>query len=130
MDKTPYEVVFCVVNAGYSEQVMDAAREAGVSGGTVMRAQGTANKEAESLFNITIQPDKEVVIMLVSKAIKDKVLHALYQSVGLETPGSGIAFSMPVDGVAGIGRKNKTDKKKEAEAPQDGFDAKSEEKGE
>ena len=117
MDKTAYEVVFCIVNAGYSEQVMDAAREAGVSGGTVLRAQGTANKEAEMLFNITIQPDKEVVVMLVPKSIKDKVLHVLYQTVGLETPGSGIAFSLPVDGVAGLGRKSKVEKPHKKEDP-------------
>lgn len=39
-----YEVIFCIVNAGYSELVMDAAKEVGARGGTVMHAKGTANK--------------------------------------------------------------------------------------
>lgn len=97
-----YEVVFCIVNAGYSELVMDAAKEVGARGGTVMNAKGTANKEAEQFFNIAIQPEKEVVMILVHKDIKDDVLHAIYKNAGLKSEGSGIAFSMPVNHVVGL----------------------------
>ncbi|MDE6557659.1 MAG: P-II family nitrogen regulator, partial [Clostridia bacterium] len=97
-----YEVVLCIVNAGYSDVVMDAAREVGARGGTVIHARGTANKEAEQYFHITIQPDKDIVMILVPADIKDKVLHALYNSVGLKTAGQGIAFSMAVDHVVGL----------------------------
>ncbi len=81
---------------------MDAAKEVGARGGTVMHAKGTANKEAEQFFKITIQPDKEVVMILVPKDIKDAVLHAVYKSAGLKSEGSGIAFSMPVNQVVGL----------------------------
>ena len=68
-------------------------------------------------------------MMLVPKDIKDDVLHALYKEVGLETPGNGIAFSMPVGGVAGIGRKRKVGVKKKGEKPEEDPDhLKSEEK--
>lgn len=97
-----YEVVFCIVNAGFSDMVMDAAKEVGARGGTVIHARGTANKEAEKLFQITIQPDKDIVMILVPADIKDAVLHALYQNAGLKTAGQGIAFSMAVDEVVGI----------------------------
>ena len=97
-----YEVVFCIVNAGYSEMVMDAAKEVGARGGTVIHARGTANKEAEQFFHITIQPDKEIVMILVPSEIKDDVLHALYRNAGLKTDGQGIAFSMAVDNVVGL----------------------------
>ena len=52
-----HEVIFCIVNAGFSDAVMDAAREFGAKGGTVLHARGTANPEAEKLFNITVQPE-------------------------------------------------------------------------
>ena len=97
-----YELVVCIVSAGFSELVMDAAKEVGARGGTVIHAKGTANKDAEKYFKITIQPEKEMVLILVSQEIKDKVLHAVYQSAGLKTDGQGIAFSMPVDNVVGI----------------------------
>lgn len=101
-----YEVVFCIVNAGYSDVVMDAAKEVGARGGTVIHARGTANKEAEKFFQITIQPDKEIVMILVPTDIKDNVLHALYRDAGLKTAGQGIAFSMAVDQVVGLTESN------------------------
>ena len=97
-----HELIVCIVNAGFSETVMDAAKEFGARGGTVIRARGTANAEAEKLFGITVQPEKEVVMILVPTKIKNDILHALYKEVGLKTPGQGIAFSMPVDNVVGL----------------------------
>ena len=97
-----YEVIFCIVNTGFSEEVMDAAREFGARGGTVIHARGTANSEAEKLFNIAIQPEKEIVMILVESKIKNNILHALYKAVGLNTPGQGIAFTMPADDVVGL----------------------------
>ena len=109
--KFEHEVIFCVVNAGFSEAVMDAAKEFGARGGTVIRARGTASSEAEKLFNITIQPEKEIVMILVTSDIKDDILHAIYREVGLKTPGQGIAFSMPVDNVVGL--SNGSEEKKQ-----------------
>ena len=102
MKKHEHEVIWCIVNAGYADDVMNAAREFGARGGTVIRARGTANQEAERLFNIAIQPDKEIVMILIEASLKKDILHALYQKVGLNSPGQGIAFSMPVDEVVGL----------------------------
>ena len=100
--KFKHEVIFCVVNAGFSDAVMDAAKQFGARGGTVIHARGTANKEAEKLFEITVQPEKEIVMILVDSEIKNDILHALYKAVGLNTPGQGIAFSMPVNEAVGL----------------------------
>ena len=97
-----HEAIFCIVNAGFSDVVMDAAKELGARGGTVIHARGTANSEAEKLYQITIQPEKEIVMILVPKELKNDILHALYKAVGLQTPGQGIAFCLPVDNVVGI----------------------------
>ena len=72
-----HEAIFCIVNSGYSEAVMDAAKKLGARGGTIMNARGTANKEAEKFFNITIQPEKEIVMILVPSALNEDILHAL-----------------------------------------------------
>ena len=102
MKKYEYEVIMCIVNSGFSDDVMDAARGLGAKGGTVIRARGTANLEAEKLFNIAIQPEKEIVMILVKSSLKEEILHAIYKAVGLQTPGQGIAFAVPVDNVVGI----------------------------
>ncbi|MBQ3754687.1 MAG: P-II family nitrogen regulator [Clostridia bacterium] len=110
MKKFDFELVICIVNSGFSESVMDTARSVGARGGTVINAKGTANKEAETFFKIFIQPEKELVMILVPTSIKEKLLHALYKAVGLDTPGQGIAFALPVDNVVGL-----TDKKSQEE---------------
>ena len=100
--KEKFELIMCIVNSGFSETVMGYAREAGAKGGTVLQARGTAKDEVESAFNISIHPEKEIVMILVNKSIKEAVLHSLYKNVGLDSPGQGIAFSVPVDDVVGI----------------------------
>lgn len=105
-----HEVVFCIVNNGFSEAVMDAAKEYGARGGTVIHGRGTVGKEAEQFFNITIQPEKEIVMILIPSEIKDDILHALYKAVGLKTPSQGIAFALPVDDVIGLSEES-TEKK-------------------
>lgn len=102
MSASHHELIMCIVNQGFSETVMAAAKDAGARGGTVLNGRGTANKEAESFFHIAIQPEKEVVMILVDETIKDAVLHALYQKAGLDTMGQGIAFALPVDDVVGL----------------------------
>ncbi|MBQ9450955.1 MAG: hypothetical protein IJU34_06550 [Bacteroidales bacterium] len=92
-----FELVVCIVNAGFSQNVMEAARAAGAQGGTILRARGSANPEAEEFFNISIQPDKEVLLILVPKGIKDEVIRAVYKDAGLGQEAQGIAFSLPVN---------------------------------
>lgn len=118
MANSKYEMILCIVNTGFSETVMDAAKEVGARGGTVIHARGTANKEAEQFFQITIQPDKEMVLILVPAEIKDNVLHAIYRSAGLKTEGQGIAFSLPVDDVVGISTQAKEDKPQSETKPE------------
>lgn len=97
MDEIKFELVICIVNAGFSQNVVEAARKAGARGGTILRARGSANPEAEEFFGVTIQPDKELVLILVPAAIKDEVLTTVYKESGLSREGQGIAFSLPVE---------------------------------
>lgn len=107
MSEFKHEAIFCIINEGYSEVAMEAARKAGARGGTVTRSRGTVNADAEKFFGVTISPQKEVIIILTEKERRDAILHALYTTCGLDTPGQGIAFSLPVDGVAGFGEQDK-----------------------
>lgn len=111
MSNYTHEAIFCIVNSGYSDAVMDAATKLGARGGTVINARGTASKEAETFFHITIEPEKEIVMILVPHSLKDKILNALYDEVGLNTAGQGIAFSLPVDGAVGLSNPQTEEKK-------------------
>lgn len=113
MNTYQHEMILCIVNSGFSEAVMDAAREAGARGGTVVRGRGTANADAEQYFEIPVQPEKEMVMILVEKEKKDAILRALYKSVGLKTPGQGIAFAVPVEDVVGLADPSADNENKE-----------------
>ncbi len=97
-----FELIMCIINQGFAETAMEAARSCGARGGTILNARGTAREEAESMFNISISPEKELILILVRESAKDDILHAIYQKCGLNTKGQGIAFSVPVDDVVGL----------------------------
>lgn len=105
-----FEMVFAIVNSGYTEEVMEAVKACGATGGTILNARGTANTEIEKFFGISISSEKELVMIIIPKTIKENVLKAIYEKVGLNTPGQGIAFTVPVDDVVGI-NKNLTNNK-------------------
>ena len=100
--KKGYKCILAIVNAGFSEVAMDAAKAAGARGGTTFGARGTASREAERIFNVTIQPEKEIVLILAKSVLADDILKALYHAVGSTTKAQGIAFAVPVDEVAGL----------------------------
>lgn len=102
MNTKKYELIFCIVNAGFAVEAMEVARKAGAKGGTIIRARGSANPEAEEFFNINIQPDKEMLLILVPTAIKDDVLKSIYKDCGLGAEAKGIAFTLPVNHHTGI----------------------------
>ncbi len=97
-----HEVIFAIVNSGYAEDVMDIAREQGARGGTILNARGVVKEDAAAFFGITIHQDKEILMMVVEKNIRDKVLNAIYKQMGMAKKAKGIAFSLPVSDVAGL----------------------------
>ena len=102
MKTNEHEVVFAIVNAGFAEDVMEVAREQGVRGGTILNARGVLKEEAAAFFGITLHADKEILMMVVEKDIRDKVLNAIYKEMGMAKKARGIAFSLPVSDVAGL----------------------------
>ena len=102
MKSNNYEVIFAIVNDGYADDVMAVAREQGVRGGTIINARGGAKEEAAAFFGITVHTEKEMVMMVVPKDIKDNVLNAIYKEMGMAKKAQGIAFSLPVTDTAGL----------------------------
>ena len=108
MTTNNHEVIFAIINSGFAEEAMDVAREQGVRGGTIINARGVAREEAAAFFGITIHAEKEILMMVVEKEIRDKVLNALYKEMGMAQKAQGIAFSLPVSDVAGLVKESET----------------------
>ena len=102
MTTNEHEVIFAIVNAGFAEDAMAVARQQGVRGGTILNARGVAREDEAAFFGITIHAEKEILMMVVEKAIRDQVLNALYTEMGMSKKAQGIAFCLPVSDVAGL----------------------------
>ena len=102
MKDNNYEVIFAIVNEGFADDVMNIAREQGARGGTIINARGVARADAAEFFGITVHTEKEIVMMVVPKKIKDNILNAIYKEMGMAKKAKGIAFSLPVSDVAGL----------------------------
>jgi len=108
-----HEVIFAIVNSGFADAVMDVAREQGVRGGTILDARGVAKEDAAAFFGIALHSEKEILMMVVEKEIRDSVLNAIYKEMGMAKAAQGIAFSLPVSEAIGLAPKMEV-KEKEA----------------
>ena len=108
MAKTKFELIVTIIDHGYSDEVMKHAKAVGATGGTVLHARGTGDSEIAQLFGITIQPEKEFVLILAPVKDKEPIMQAIAKGAGLATNAKGIVFSMPVDDVVGVFEKPAT----------------------
>ena len=101
-NKNVYSLVIAILNRGFSDVAMSAARNAGAKGGTVISAKSFGLHEEETFFGISILPEKEVVMILTNDESKNAIMRAIIKHVGIETDGGGLIFSLPVTDVEGI----------------------------
>jgi nitrogen regulatory protein PII len=99
-----YEMINIIVNKGYAEDAMAAARKAGAGGGTILSARGTAKEGDEKFFGMEIVPEKEMLMILVPSDKKEAVLDAVKSLPCLEKAGSGIVFSSEVESFSVLGK--------------------------
>ncbi len=98
------ELVVVVLNEGYADVVMDAARSAGATGGTVFHAKGTGKTKSEKFFGVSLAEEKDMIYILASSTKKSAIMQAINRDCGTETRVGAICFSLPVSEVAGIRR--------------------------
>ncbi len=87
-----YEMINIIVNKGYAEDAMAAARKAGAGGGTIIGARGTAREGDSTFFGVEIVPEKEMLMILVPQDKKPEIIKAVSELACFEKAGSGIIF--------------------------------------
>ncbi len=98
-------LIATVINQGYSEDVMAAARAAGAGGGTVIHARRDGNKESLSIWGFEIQEEKEIVLIVADNETKRDIMQTISEKCGIHTEANGMVVSVPIDGCIGIGGK-------------------------
>jgi hypothetical protein len=97
-----YELILAVANRGYNQEVMDAARAEKASGGTIINARGFALSDEATFFGLSLQPEKELIVILTPSERKAGIMKAIAEKAGPETPAGAITISLPVSDVEGL----------------------------
>lgn len=95
-------LIIIICNNGSAEDVMQEARAAGARGGTILRARGSADQNTSQFIGITIQPEKEVILIITKEEEKNDIMRSINAKLGVGTEAHAICFSLPVDGLIGV----------------------------
>ncbi|MGN0577075.1 MAG: P-II family nitrogen regulator [Ruminiclostridium sp.] len=97
-----HELIVTIITKGCFAEVKAAANSAGARGGTLIHALGMGGEEAQKFLGISIQPEKDIILIVVRREEKNKVMKAIAEASGINTQGKGIIFSLPVDSALGL----------------------------
>ncbi len=107
-----YDLIVTIVDRGHADYVIDAARDAGASGSTLLHASGTNPNEQDKILGVKINPEKDIVLTLVKREEKKSIMNTIAIRTNLNTEGKGICFALPVNDVMGISRMQNMKKSK------------------
>lgn len=99
--QTNQELIVAIYEKGYTDMVMDAAREAGARGGTTIRAKGTS-AGAQKFFGLSLADEKEILFIVSQTSQKKDIMKAIMQHAGMDSKAHSLVFSLPVTESAGF----------------------------
>lgn len=102
-----YEAIFTIVERGLAEEVVDAANAAGARGATIINARGAGTHEDSTFFSMHIEPEKEVVLILIEKENAEAIIKSINDTMQIDQPGKGILFTMDINRTSGLYNKKK-----------------------
>ena len=97
-----FKLIIATVKTDVTDNIVDAAKAAGATGATVTPSRGTGINEAKTFFNLVLEAQTDVVMFLLEEHQVEAVMKAICEAGHFEKPGTGIAFVLPVDQVAGL----------------------------
>ncbi len=102
MAESEFSMIMAIVNQGFSEEVMDAAKPVGAAGGTVFHSRRAGNEDKLKFWGISVQAEREIVLILARKEDKLNIMQAIGRKCGINSKAQGLILSLPVDGTAGM----------------------------
>ena len=101
-EEIKHELIIAITNRGYTDDVMEAARASKATRGTVIHARRVAIQEAEKFFGVSLQPEKELVLILSVSESRQAIMQSIAENTGMHTDAKTVVFSMPVSDVRGL----------------------------
>lgn len=102
-NKMEYVCLYVIVDRHQGQKAIHIAQDNGARGATVIHGRGSGEAVKSKLFlSMNIEPEKDLVIMLVKKDMAEKIQKEIYDQMDLASQGKGIIYSLPVNHVAGL----------------------------
>ena len=92
-----FSLLLIAVNQGYSDEVMQKAKQAGATGGTVFRARMNGVEILEQAIGSDVISEKEIIAILASDNNRNKILEDINNNFGIRTKANGIICALPVE---------------------------------
>ncbi len=102
LKNTNHELIIVIAEQGYTNFIMDAAREAGAHGGTVIHAKGTGMEAAEQFMGVSLAAEKEIIFIVAKSDKKNDIMKTIMKNAGIDSKAKAITFSLPVTDTAGL----------------------------
>ena len=102
IEERKYHLLVTIVNEGFSDKVMNAAKKCGANGGTLIKGRELGGKNSFKFFNMTMEPEKDIILIVCKDNEKNKIMETVLEKVGLKTEGQGMCFSLPIDSTLGL----------------------------
>ena len=97
-----FKLILASVKADITDRIVDAAKESGATGATIIPARGTGIHEAKTFFGLTLEAQTDIIMLLVEEHLVAKILDTIKEAGQFHKPGTGIAFVVPVEHVVGL----------------------------
>ena len=99
-----FKLIIAMVEDHHTEEILEAAREEGATGATVLnQARGEGLSPTKTFFGISVGNQVDVILMLVEEHLSRHVLETIAKAGRFEEkPGTGITFQIDVDDAIGV----------------------------
>jgi len=97
-----FKLIMAFVKPSITDQVVDAMKKAGATGATIIPARGTGMHEAKSFFGLSIEDQTDIIVFLVEEHVVENLMKVIQLAGKFGEPGTGIAFVLPIEHVAGL----------------------------
>ncbi len=90
-------LVMITVNRGYTDNVMEVAKKAGATGGTVIKGRLAETEKLKAVTDIEVEEERESIIILAPADVSARILEDVNEKYGLRSKARGILCAVPVE---------------------------------
>ena len=97
-----FKLIMAFVKPSITDAVVDAMKKEGATGATIIPARGTGMHEAKSFLGLSIEDQTDIIVFLVEEHVVENLMKVIQLAGKFDEPGTGIAFVLPVEHIAGL----------------------------